>query len=60
MALSKRPHRSILKRRGSISTAVQAVVDVVAVMTEQEAVPPEPRREEPPAPRGVLGQRIPD
>lgn len=33
MALSKRPHRSILKRRGSISTAVQAVVDVVAVMT---------------------------
>lgn len=32
MALSKRPHRSILKRRGSISTAVQAVVDVVAVM----------------------------
>jgi putative colanic acid biosynthesis UDP-glucose lipid carrier transferase len=32
MALSKRPHRSILKRRGSISTAVQAVVDLVAVM----------------------------
>ncbi|WP_066262920.1 undecaprenyl-phosphate glucose phosphotransferase [Hydrogenophaga flava] len=32
MALSKRPQRSILKRRGSISTAVQAVVDVVAVM----------------------------
>lgn len=32
MALSKRSHRSILKRRGSISTAVQAVVDLVAVM----------------------------
>lgn len=34
--------------------------DVVAVMTDQDAVPTEPRREEPPAPRGVLGQRIPD
>ncbi|MDQ7746426.1 undecaprenyl-phosphate glucose phosphotransferase [Hydrogenophaga pseudoflava] len=32
MAFTKRSHRSILKRRGSISTAVQAVVDLVAVM----------------------------
>lgn len=32
MAFSKRPNRSILKRRGSISTAVQAVVDLMAVM----------------------------
>lgn len=33
MALTKRSHRSILKRRGSISTAVQTVVDLVAVVT---------------------------
>jgi putative colanic acid biosynthesis UDP-glucose lipid carrier transferase len=32
MVNSKRPLRSILKRRGSISTAVQAVVDLAAVM----------------------------
>lgn len=32
MALPKRPLRSILKRRGSISTAVQALLDLVAVM----------------------------
>ncbi|WP_066265898.1 undecaprenyl-phosphate glucose phosphotransferase [Hydrogenophaga palleronii] len=32
MALPKRPLRSILKRRGSISTAVQAVLDLAAVM----------------------------
>lgn len=32
MVVSKRPLRSILKRRGSISTAVQAVLDLVAVM----------------------------
>ena len=32
MAFSKSPPRSILKRRGSISTAVQAVVNLLAVM----------------------------
>ena len=32
MALSQRPPRSILKRRGSISTALQAVLDGTAVM----------------------------
>ncbi len=32
MAFSQRPPRSILKRRGSISTAVQAVVNLLAVM----------------------------
>ncbi|MCU0763182.1 MAG: undecaprenyl-phosphate glucose phosphotransferase [Hydrogenophaga sp.] len=32
MALTQRPPRSILKRRGSISTALQAVLDGVAVM----------------------------
>ena len=32
MALPKRPLRSILKRRGSISTAVQALLDLIAVM----------------------------
>ncbi|MEZ5645336.1 MAG: undecaprenyl-phosphate glucose phosphotransferase [Burkholderiaceae bacterium] len=32
MALSKRPPRSILKRRGSISTAVQTVLDLAAVL----------------------------
>jgi putative colanic acid biosynthesis UDP-glucose lipid carrier transferase len=32
MVLSKRPPRSILKRRGSISTAVQSVVGLAAVM----------------------------
>jgi putative colanic acid biosynthesis UDP-glucose lipid carrier transferase len=32
MVLSKRPSRSILKRRGSISTAVQTVLDLVAVL----------------------------
>lgn len=32
MVLSKRPPRSILKRRGSISTAVQTVLDLVAVL----------------------------
>ena len=32
MALSKSPPRSILKRRGSISTAVQTLVDLAAVM----------------------------
>ena len=32
MVAPKRPHRSILKRRGSISTAVQTVLDLVAVM----------------------------
>lgn len=32
MAPSKRPPRSILKRRGSISTAVQALVNLMAVM----------------------------
>ena len=32
MPLSKRPPRSILKRRGSISTAVQTLLDLVAVM----------------------------
>ncbi|MCB2017161.1 MAG: undecaprenyl-phosphate glucose phosphotransferase [Hydrogenophaga sp.] len=32
MAFSKSPPRSILKRRGSISTAVQALVDLVAVL----------------------------
>ena len=32
MALSKQHPRSILKRRGSISTAVQALVDLVAVI----------------------------
>ncbi len=32
MALSRRPLRSILKRRGSISTAVQALLDLIAVM----------------------------
>ncbi|WP_439519112.1 undecaprenyl-phosphate glucose phosphotransferase [Hydrogenophaga sp.] len=32
MMLSKSPPRSILKRRGSISTAVQGVVDLVAVV----------------------------
>ena len=32
MVNSKRPIRSILKRRGSISTAVQTVVDLAAVM----------------------------
>lgn len=32
MARSQRPPRSILKRRGSISTAVQTVLDLVAVM----------------------------
>lgn len=31
MVLSKRPPRSILKRRGSISTAVQTILDLVAV-----------------------------
>ena len=33
MVLPKRPLRSILKRRGSISTAVQTVLDLVAVMS---------------------------
>ena len=32
MVQSKRPSRSILKRRGSVSTAVQAVLDLAAVM----------------------------
>lgn len=32
MVLPKRPPRSILKRRGSISTAVQTVLDLVAVL----------------------------
>lgn len=32
MVLSKRPPRSILKRRGSISTAVQTILDLVAVI----------------------------
>jgi putative colanic acid biosynthesis UDP-glucose lipid carrier transferase len=32
MALSKSPHRSILKRRGSISTAVQGLLGLAAVM----------------------------
>lgn len=32
MVLPKRPPRSILKRRGSISTAVQTLVDLAAVM----------------------------
>ena len=34
--------------------------DVVAVMTKENAVAPEPRREEPAAPRSILGQRVPD
>jgi putative colanic acid biosysnthesis UDP-glucose lipid carrier transferase len=32
MVLSKRPPRSILKRRGSISTAVQTLLDLMAVL----------------------------
>lgn len=34
--------------------------DVVAVMTKESAVVPEPRREEPAAPRSILGQRVPE
>ena len=32
MVLPKKPLRSILKRRGSISTAVQALLDLAAVL----------------------------
>lgn len=34
--------------------------EAVALMTRQDAVIPEPRREVPPAPRSMLGQRVPD
>ena len=34
--------------------------EAVALMTRQDAVIPEPRREVPAAVRGVLGQRVPD
>lgn len=38
----------------------KVAADVVALLTRQEPVPTQPRKEVPPDPRAVLGQRIPD
>lgn len=45
---------------GELDLLDRIAADAVAVMTKEEAVIPEPRREEPAAPRAVLGQRVPD
>ncbi|SNR61480.1 AI-2E family transporter [Paracoccus sediminis] len=45
---------------GDLDFLDKVAADVVSLLTEQDPVAPEPRREVPPDPRAMLGQRVPD